>query len=112
MRSSLSKLKAHFSGRSSFAILILCAALLLLVLQLFLKAPPDFLLSQDKKFERFTEEVFCSEMSGSTLNLHYTIADPKAFKIDASEVSLDNSSLAARKALRQRRKLSEYIKIL
>ena len=98
MRSSLSKLKAHFSGRSSFAILILCAALLLLVLQLFLKAPPDFLLSQDKKFERFTEEVFCSEMSGSTLNLHYTIADPKAFKIDASEVSLGNASLAARKS--------------
>lgn len=97
MRSSLSKLKARFSGRLSFAVLILCAALLLLILRLFLKAPPEFLLSQDEKFERFTEEIFRSEMSGSTLNLHYTIAEPESFKIKTTEVSLGNASLAARK---------------
>lgn len=72
------------------------AVLLLLTARLFLVSPPGFLLSEDTKFERFTEEVFRSEMSGNTLNLHYTIANPADYGIDTSAVSLGNASPEAR----------------
>ena len=41
--------------------------------------------SPDKRFEQFTSQLFQEEMTGSTLNMHYTIADPKAFGITAYE---------------------------
>ena len=41
--------------------------------------------SPDKRFEQFTSQLFQEEMTGSTLNMHYTIADPKAFGIAAYE---------------------------
>ena len=68
--------KKPFPGALPLTALILGAVLLLLILRLFVKAPPGFLLTEDKKFEQFTENIFRNEMSGSTLNLHYTIADP------------------------------------
>lgn len=88
--------KKPFPGALPLTALILGAVLLLLILRLFVKAPPGFLLTEDKKFEQFTEAIFRNEMSGSTLNLHYTIADPAAYQIDTTEVSLGNASLAAR----------------
>ena len=41
--------------------------------------------SPNKCFEQFTSQLFQEEMTGSTLNMHYTIADPKAFGITAYE---------------------------
>ncbi len=38
-------------------------------------------------FDRFTMEVFRHEIASSTLNLHYTLADPKAYKIKEKEPS-------------------------
>lgn len=60
-------------------------------------SPPDFLLSEEQRFVKFTENVFRNEMSGSTLNLHYTIADPSAYEIDDNNTALGNASLSARK---------------
>lgn len=37
--------------------------------------------SADRRFEQFTSRVFREEMTASTLNMHYTIADPAAFGI-------------------------------
>lgn len=37
--------------------------------------------SPDRRFEQFTSRLFREEMTASTLNMHYTIADPKAFGI-------------------------------
>ena len=37
--------------------------------------------SADRRFEQFTSQVFREEMTASTLNMHYTIADPAAFGI-------------------------------
>ena len=37
--------------------------------------------SPDRRFEQFTSQLFQEEMTGSTLNMHYTIADPKTFGI-------------------------------
>lgn len=41
--------------------------------------------SQDKRFRQFTTRLFREEMTASTLNMHYTIADPKAFGISEYE---------------------------
>ena len=41
--------------------------------------------SPDRRFEQFTSQLFQEEMTGSTLNMHYTIADPKAFGISEYE---------------------------
>ena len=38
-------------------------------------------------FDRFTMEVFRHEIASSTLNLHYTLTDPKAYKIKEKEPS-------------------------
>ena len=41
--------------------------------------------SPDRRFEQFTSRLFREEMTASTLNMHYTIADPEAFGISAYE---------------------------
>lgn len=41
--------------------------------------------SPDRHFEQFTSQLFQEEMTGSTLNMHYTIADPKTFGISEYE---------------------------
>ncbi len=78
------------------AVLALSITLVLLLLWLFGIDPQKLLIPENRRFERFTEEVFRSELSGSTLNLHYTLADPKACGIKTEGVSLGNASLEAR----------------
>ena len=41
--------------------------------------------SPDRRFEQFTSRLFREEMTASTLNMHYTIVDPKAFGISEYE---------------------------
>ena len=53
------------------------------LLLLFLTIP---FLSQ-KSFSDFTMNLFRQELSGNTLNLHYTLADPAAFGIEMKEAS-------------------------
>lgn len=45
-------------------------------------------LSENARFEDFTEELFRSEVSGSTLTLHYSLAYPDKHKITRTEPSL------------------------
>lgn len=87
----------HKNHLFPIAVLALTAALVFLLLRLFGIHPAGLLISEDRRFERFTENVFRSEMSGNTLNLHYTIADPGAYKIKTDQVSLGSASLEARK---------------
>ena len=82
---------------SVFLIIALGILLLFLTVRLFGISPADLLLSEDKKFQKFTEEVFRSEMSGNTLNLHYTVAEPSSFHINKEEITLGDASLASRK---------------
>lgn len=81
----------------SYCLIFLLGVLLLLLLLRLAGVPlPGPLASEDKRFQAFTEQVFRDEMSGNTLSLHYTIADPSAFRIKTDEVSLGNASLEAR----------------
>lgn len=41
--------------------------------------------SADKRFRQFTSRLFRDEMTASTLNMHYTIADPESFGISGYE---------------------------
>lgn len=52
-------------------------------LLLFLTIP--FL--SEKSFSDFTGNLFRQELSGNTLNLHYTLADPAAFGITTDQIS-------------------------
>ena len=44
--------------------------------------------SENSKFQSFTKELFKKEVSGNTLTLHYTLADPEAFGISGQKASL------------------------
>ena len=48
------------------------------------EAPKD----QNEKFEGYTQEIFCSEVSSNTINLHYTLKNPEDYGITDHEVSL------------------------
>ena len=43
---------------------------------------------QNEKFEEYTQEVFCNEVSTNTINLHYTLKNPEDYGITDYEVSL------------------------
>lgn len=77
---------------------VLLPTFLLLLLLCLFEAPPEFLRSEEQRFTAFTEDVFRQEMSGNTLNLHYTIADPSSYQIESDTVSLGAADPAARQA--------------
>lgn len=56
--------------------------------------------SENQRFESYTEEFFCQEVSGNTISLHYTLKDPSAFGIKDTPVtygmySTDTDSMCA-----------------
>lgn len=80
------------------SLLFLFALFLFLTVWRLLQSPPDFLLTEEQRFVRFTETVFRNEMTGNTLNLHYTIADPDNYQISSNAVLLGDLSPAARQS--------------
>lgn len=48
--------------------------------------------SVNGRFEDFTEELFCQELTGSTLNLHYTLAHPQKYGLSKEPVTLGQIS--------------------
>lgn len=58
--------------------------------------------SPDKRFEKLTAQLFREEMTASTLNMHYTIADPAAFGIREYEPALPCYSSGDAKRGRER----------
>ena len=91
--------EAKAKGKLSFLVIpaLVCLLLLLVGRLCVVHSFPAFLFSEDRKFERFTEKVFREEMNSNTLNRHYVVADPAAYKLDTKNVSLGNGSLGARK---------------
>lgn len=43
---------------------------------------------QNEKFEKYTQELFSSEVSANTINLHYTLKNPENYDITDYEISL------------------------
>ena len=50
----------------------------------------------DREFDSYTRSLFVSQLSGSTLSLHYTLADPAAWDLDRQEVSRRSSQLSGK----------------
>ena len=80
----------------------LCAGVTTVLLCFCLRSPD---------FDSFTMEIFRQELSGNTLSLHYTLADPASFDIAQEKISLgtlpatpDSESLAALQNLQIRLK--------
>lgn len=68
----------HFSFRRNY-FFFLCTGLTAVLLCFCFRSPD---------FDSFTMEIFRRELSGNTLSLHYTLADPASFGIVQSKVSL------------------------
>ena len=55
---------------------------------------------EDQRFESYTRSLFCQEVSGSTITLHYTLKDPSAYGIKDTPItygacSTDTSAICA-----------------
>lgn len=72
--------------------LIALALALLLVFGIGLGFLTRHVFSADSRFEDFAEELFRQELTGSTLNLHYTLADPKKCGLDQQTITLGRVS--------------------
>lgn len=86
------------TGRSRIPALLFI--LLVLLLSLFFLRPyfrQSHVQTTDEAFLTFTEELFLSGVSSSTLTLHYTLSDPEAAGITESPVSFGEYSAAAKK---------------
>lgn len=46
----------------------------------------------DRKFEDYTDSLFAGQLSGNTLSLHYTLADPKAYGLEQKTASLGSAA--------------------
>lgn len=83
----------------------------LLLLSFALLSPPLFsswkTCSTNKNFEKYTEELFLTEVSANALNLHYTLANPEKSGITEYSCSLgsfDPSQISSRTLLWENRK--------
>lgn len=78
------------SRRHLLPLLIPCLAVaLVFVLVQFLIG----LDSENRKFEDFTDNLFAQEICSTTINLHYTLADPAAAGIEEYPITLGSISL-------------------
>lgn len=77
-----------FSIKSRRPILICLGLCLAMCLGLGLGYLTSHVFSEDAKFQKFTETLFQAEVSGSTLNLHYTLAHPEQYQISSDKITL------------------------
>ncbi|MBO5371455.1 MAG: DUF885 domain-containing protein [Lachnospiraceae bacterium] len=49
-------------------------------------------LKEQKDFDAYTESLFCEEVNGNTINLHYTLANPEKYGIKNPVISLGSLS--------------------
>lgn len=78
----------HKDKRSFILKFLLIPAVLLLVLSIRFYA-------DNKEFTDFTQGMFRCEITGNTLNLHYTLSNPQSFGIDNYPVTLGNADPGA-----------------
>lgn len=52
--------------------------------------------ADNTKFEHFTDDFFCKEITNSTLSLHYTLKDPSCYNLKNYSVSFGDASVEGR----------------
>ncbi len=93
----------RFSRRKIFPVLLPCAALALLFLLVFALIRSG---GTDRKFQEAVHDFFVREISLSTINLHYTLADPASagihdYPVTYGSLVTDESGDPAQKQLEQ-----------
>lgn len=78
--------------------LLLIPAALFLVTSLVLYVHKRSQVSENEDFYEFTTNMFCQEVLGNTLNLHYTLSDPSMYGIDDYPITLGSCEPAALEA--------------
>ena len=68
--------------------------------------------AEDRRFESYTRELFKQEITSTTLNLHYTLADPSACGIKEYPISLGQTDLSADSQTDKSASLSEQADFL
>ena len=53
--------------------------------------------SEDERFEAYTREVFCSEVSANAVSLHYTLKYPQEYGIESAPVAENGGEAVAGK---------------
>lgn len=86
--------KISFSNLHKYKkrLIFFCAAAILLAGLGFSGWHFGFLLTENQKFDRFTQELFSREISSNTLNMHYTLAYPEQYGIKNYAISLGSLS--------------------
>ena len=56
--------------------------------------------TEEERFDHYTDQLFCQELSGNTLSLHYTLKNPARYNIATAPISLgsyqtDSASVSA-----------------
>ena len=67
-------------------------------------------LSENARFESFTESIFEKEVSGNALNLHYSLADPEKQGIFRPRATLGTLSTDNTKSVAQAKQYEEKLK--
>lgn len=75
-------MKKKLSPKQLLGAVILLLFFILLTVFLYSK------FNEDARFEKFTEELFKSELCSNPINLHYTLSDASKYGIDESSLSL------------------------
>lgn len=65
---------------------------------------------QNRKFEKFTERVFCEELESNTVSLHYTLREPEAYGIEHSTVTFGNFTVDGKETQVSVENLQEMLK--
>ena len=65
---------------------------------------------QNRKFEKFTERVFCEELESNTVSLHYTLREPEAYGIEHSTVTFGNFTVDGKETQASVENLQEMLK--
>lgn len=82
--------------------LLLIPVTLFLLISVVIYLSGSFHYKENQSFTKFTKSMFADEITTNTLNLHYTVADPKSYGIDDYPVTLgaaDEESLATSTAV-------------
>ncbi len=97
-------MKKKLSPKQLLGAIILLLFFILLTIFLYSK------FNEDARFEKFTEELFKSELCSNPINLHYTLSDASKYGIDESTVSLP--IYHAGEALENKDKANEVLNLL
>lgn len=83
---NISYIKSTYKNRKKYINLLMAVSVTGIVL--LSACTPEISQDQNADFNAYTHELFCSEVSSDTINLHYTLRNPEDYGIAEPEVSL------------------------